>query len=499
MLFLTLDMGTTSVKTGLWSGEGAAKAESLLEYTLHTPSENIIELDAEIYWTCVQKGIKEVLEKSAVPPEEVLSIGVSSQGETLITLDAAGAPLMPAIVWMDNRSWKEAEELKAALGSGDTGLVDMTPTWPATKILWLKRNNPEVFHKAAKYCMVEDFIIFKLTGRYIGEYSLYSTTSLLDIRKKVYWRDILNYLGITDQQLPELTESAEIAGTLLPERASELGLKKETKVITGALDQTAGMIGAGNIEEGIITETTGGALAICKTLNTLPGERGESLSVQCHAVPERYLVTGWTAAGGMSLKWLRDTFFTAEAEAAERAGQDPFNVIIGSAEKVAIGSQGLLFYPFMAGPGTLPLDPSSRGSFYGLELHHTKAHFVRAVMESIAFVLRENIDRMCDLGGESREVRSMGGGAKSRFWNQMKADATGLPVITLASSETASLGIAVLSGAALGVYSSIPEAAGAMVKQVNRFEPARDRTGEYEAAYRRYRRTETKIYTLTEK
>ncbi len=498
IFFLTIDVGTTSVKTALFDETGKLHAIALKEYRLHTPEENIVELETQIYWDCAVKGVHEVLRKSGVNSGKISSVGVSSQGETLITLDGNGEPVRPAIVWMDNRSVDETRELKERFGTGDTGLDDMITTWPVTKALWLRRNEPESFSRTDRFLMVEDYIIYKLTGQFAGEFSLYSTTSILDIRRKQYWLEILDYVGIGLDRLPALSESGDVIGKLTPKAASVLGLGTNTHVITGAMDQTAGMVGAGNIREGIISETTGAALAICKSLDTLPGEKKQALAIQCHAVPDKYLVTGWCGAGGMSLKWLRDTFFTEEKSRVKTSGEeDTYNLMVQMAEKVSPGSQGLQFYPFMAGPGTLPLNQSARGCFNGLELHHGKEHFVRAVMESMAFILRENIERMKGLGGNVQEVRSMGGGAKSPLWNQIKADVTGLPIVTLECKETASLGIAILSTVALGVHDSIESAVKVMVKPQCSYKPEKNASHVYENAYTKYLLIEKKFFGVS--
>lgn len=492
--FLAIDVGTTAVKVALIDRDGIPVSVINREYSLETPSENIVELDPRIYWDCACDGIRAVLEESGVSPGEILSIGISSQGETLIVLDEKGEPLSNAIVWLDNRSHAEALELKERFGVGNTGLDDMIATWPVTKALWLKKHKPQLFREISTYLMVEDYIIYRLTGSFVGEYSLYSTTAMLDINAKDYWMELLDYIGIERGQLVELRESGETVGKILPDVADEVGLSRETIVTTGAMDQTAGMVGAGNIEEGIVTETTGSALAICKTMEKLTYDRGRSIAVQCHAVPGKYLATGWCAAGGLSLKWLRDTFFTHEIR--ENGERDPYEVMTAMAEQVPIGSQGLIFFPFMSGPGTLPVDPEARGCFYGIELHHKKPHFVRAVLESVAYVLRENIERMEALGGKNVEVRAMGGGAKSRLWNQIKADVTGIPVVTMRCSETASLGVAILSSVALGMYPSIEQACKHMIEQVDRYSPNTSNHEAYEQGYTRYCEIEERFFGI---
>jgi len=493
--FITLDIGTTSVKVALIDKDGSILSTSMREYVLETPAEDIVELNPEIYWDCCVEGMREVLQKSGVPDVSVLSVSVSSQGETLICVDAEGRPVMNAIVWNDNRSKNEARELKEVFGvERVTGLVDVLPTWTITKILWLKKNRPDVFASTARFLLVEDYILYRLSGVFIGEHSLYSTTYMYDVVSKRYWTDILDYVGVKRSQLVDVQDSGTVIGRVLPEVCRISGLAEGTRVTTGIMDQTAGMVGAGNIMEGVVTETTGSALVICETLDHFPTGKSDSISVQCHAVPGKYLVTGWCAAGGMSLKWLRDTFFKEEMKKADSLGQNIYGIMDAMAEKVIPGSQGLYFYPFMSGPGTLNVDPDVRGVFYGLELHHGKAHFIRSMVEAIAYVLKENVELMENMGGACREIRAMGGGSKSTLWNQIKADVTGRNIVTMQSSETASLGVAVLQAVAAGIYGDISTAVSEMVETTESFEPDKQKHELYQDFYRQYVGVQNKCF-----
>ena len=470
--FISLDIGTTSVKVALISERGDAASIVTREYSLLTPAENIVELNPQVYWECCKEGIREVLDKSKVPANRIKSVGVCSQGETLIVLDKAGNPLRNAIVWMDNRSGKEAEQIRSVFGTeNNTGQTDVAPTWPVTKILWLKKNEPATYKNIRRFMLVEDFILYQLTGQYKGEYSLYSSSFMLDVIKKKWWDEILDYVGVDRNFLVDLCESGEIIGQIQSSARSQTGLAAGTKVVTGAMDQVAAMIGAGNIESGIVTETTGAALAVCGTVESFPTKPSRSIAVQCHAVPGKYVLIGWCPTGGMALKWLRDTCFEAEKNRAIETGDDIYNYMTDLAKKIPIGSQGLIFLPYLAGPGTAEIKADARGVFYGLELHHNRAHFVRSVMESIGFVLHQNIVEMGKLGLKCTEVRSMGGGSKSDIWNQVKADILSRHIVTMRCTEAASLGTAILQARAIGTYKSLQEATNNMAQTASVFEP----------------------------
>lgn len=477
--FISLDVGTTSVKVALFDRFGTMLGTALEEYKLDTPAEDIVELDPEKYWQCCRRGIRRVVEQSRVEPGTIRSIAACTQGETLIVLDREGNPLRRAIVWMDNRSKQEADEIKAHLGHNrNTGQVDIFPTWPITKILWLKKNEPAVYREVDKYLLVEDYILFRLSGQVRGEYSLYTSSYMLDIVRKDWWQEILDFVGVNREQLPELCEPGEIIGTVDPAVGQDLGLNPETLVVTGTMDQTAAMIGAGNITDGVVTETTGAALVMCETIDAYPTVPSSNLAVQYHAIPGKFFLIGWCPAGGMTLKWFRDNFYDGE-------GAD-YNSMTAAAANVPPGSQGLFFFPYMAGPGTLNIDPNLRGVFYGLELHHTRTHFVRAILEGIGFSLRENLQNIEEMGTSAKEILSLGGGARSALWNQIKADITGKRITTMKCSETAALGVAVLQACATATYPDVETAVEQMVRPAQVVDPIPENVALYEKAYQKY-------------
>lgn len=485
--FISIDVGTTSVKVAIVSSDGDMPALINREYNLYTPAESIVEIDPQTYWMYCTEAIKESIEKSKIPSKKIKSVGVCSQGETLIFLDKAGKPLRKAIVWMDNRSGEEAEQIRSVFGTkNNTGQTNVAPTWPITKILWLKKNELGTFEKTRKFMLVEDFILYKLTGQFKSEYSLYSSSYMLDIINKKWWDEILDYVGIPKEFLVELCESGQVIGEIQNSVCKQTGLAIGTKVVTGAMDQVAAMIGAGNIKGGVVTETTGAALAICGTVDSFPTQRSKTVAVQYHAIPNKYVLIGWCPTGGMALKWLRDTCFKAEKEKAAKLGNDVYDYMMDLAKKIPIGSQGLIFLPYLAGPGTSEINPNARGVFYGLELHHKRAHLVRSVVESIGFIIQKNFLEMEKLGLECKEVRSLGGGAKSDIWNHIKADILSIPIVTMKCSEAASLGTAILQAKAIGTYANFEEAVANMVQTRSVIEPSVERAKIYEILFQKF-------------
>ncbi|MFC2024187.1 L-fuculokinase, partial [Chloroflexota bacterium] len=264
---LSIDLGTTALKVSLFDDKGKLLALSNKEYKLLTPTTLGVELEVETYWNAFKEGIGEVIRTIKADTIRIRALGISAQGETLIVIDKEGNPLRNAIVWLDNRAQEESEILAAEFTNEAshkvTGQVKIVPTWPASKIFWIKRNEQDTFRMAYKYLLIEDYFIYRLTGRFVAEGSLLCSTMYWNITTKKWWGEMLKFLGISPEQLPEIKESGERVAEILPSVASELGLSPDTMVTTGALDQAAGAIGVGNIKPGIFSENTGAALAIC--------------------------------------------------------------------------------------------------------------------------------------------------------------------------------------------------------------------------------------------
>jgi len=282
---------------------------------------------------------------------------------------------------------------------------------------------------------------------------------------------MLDFLEISADMLPRLIESGQAIGNLSEQAAREIGLSTSTQVVTGTLDQAAGMLGASNVRPGLVTETTGTALAICTTLEKPILAVQEQIPCHCHALADKYylLLCGQTA--GIVLKWFRDLFCHAELQIAAETGRDAYDVMASEARDVPPGAAGLIMLPHLAGAACPEFDLSARGLFFGMTLHHTRAHFIRAVMESVAFMLKRNLESLEHLGLDIHEVRSLGGGAKSPLWNQIKADVLQKPVVTLACPEAALLGAAILAGVGVGLFGSIEQACEQMVVVQKRTDP----------------------------
>ena len=489
-VFLGIDAGTTSLKAGLFDLEGHLLAIDRQEYQLLTPSPARVELVAETYWQACCRAVKSAIQRSGVDAASVKALAISSQGETLIPVDKAGRPTYPAIVWLDNRAVEEANSIGRSFEIEQvyhtTGQPEIAPTWPACKILWIKQKEPGVFAQTARFLLLEDYLLYRLTGQFVTEYGLQTSSLMLDILEKTWWQPMLAFIGISPDMLGRLMEPGQVVGPLSKEGAAGVGLSTETIVVTGALDQAVGAVGAGNIAPGVVTETTGGALAILVTLDKPLFDPERRVPCHYHACQDTYCLLPWGQTAGMALRWFRDQFFHLEAQIAQDGNLDPYDLMTRTAGRVAPGADGLVFLPHLEGAACPEFNPAARAVFYGASLRHTKAHFVRAIIESIAYMLKKNLAVVEQLGVTVDEIRSMGGGARSDLWLQIKADVLQRPVRRVLFEETACLGAAMLAGVAVGAYSDLCQATARMVQLGDTFWPDSKMHPVYTSGYQAY-------------
>jgi xylulokinase len=351
--------------------------------------------------------------------------------------------------------------------------------------LWIRENEPEVFARAARFVLVQDYLIYRLTGRIVTDGSISCTTLNYDLLNNCWWKEVQDAIGITAEHLPEIVQPGTLVGTVSPEAAALLGVTTKTGVVTGGMDQAVGAIGAGNFKPGMVSETTGAALAIQVTITDPMIDKSETVPVYYHSVPGHYLFVPVGPTAGMAFKWFRDAFFEDEIEKAKTDHVDAYDRLTELARSVPAGSDGLVMLPHLMGAFSPEPNPLARGSFTGFTLSHTRAHFVRALLESVAFLLRRNLDSIERTGIVIREIRSTGGGARSDLWNQIKANVCNRPVVTLANEETGLLGDAILAGVASGVFQSIEEGCNSMVAAKGKVQPDEDAKA-YSEAYRLY-------------
>ncbi len=436
---LGVDIGTTSLKACVFDEKGNELGSKTLAYDLITEGE-YIEFPAEKYYELFETAYNELSAQGKID-----ALAIDTQGETIIFTDDNGVPLMNAIVWLDNRADKEAKEIENHFGLKTvyeiTGQTEVPAGYPCPKILWLKRNKPEIFSKVKKIFLLEDYLLFRLTGKFVAERSLLSSSLYLDIRTGEYWQEMLDYIDIDKSLLPQLKESGEYVGDY-----------DGVKVSTGALDQIAGFIGSGINEEGKMSEMTGTCLAVCALSTKIP-EYYEGIKVPAHYVSKgKYCLLMWAPTAGMTLEWYKKNF-------CEGIGYAQLDDLAGS---LPFGSEGLTFIPNMCGSVMPDKDELMTGGVYGMELKHTRGHFIRAIMESVGCLLRQFVEH---INIPIKEITSIGGGAKSKLWMQIKADITGKKIVRLSQKETGCLGTAILAGSGAKIFDSTDSAIKELVQQ----------------------------------
>jgi len=473
-LFLGLDLGISTVKVALFTGAGELVALEADEYMI-MPEGDSVEADPEIYWAPMARSICKVLKNWGGPPENIVAVSISSHSETVFPMRADGKPARKALNWMDNRSQPEVDELIQMVGNQKvleiSGQPEIAPVWPVTKFRWMSKHEPEVVKQTASFLLPMDYILYRLSGQFVGEYTLWSSSLVFDICHKELSDELLAFGGITAAQIPRLYPSGTAFGNVSPECAAETGLSTKTRVVTGALDQLCTAIAAGNIAPGMITESTGSVLALVASVQEPIFNATSRLPCHVHAVPDMYCMIPWNPTGGLILKWFKDNFAQDLLSQAQVESKDIYELLTLPAAEISPGSDGLIMLPHMEGALYPEFDAQVRGVFFGFSLSHTRAHFTRAMMEAVAYMLRRDLEGLQGLGAGTSELRVLGGGAKSRLWSQIKADVCNLPVIIPSHQEAAVMGAAMLAAVGFGYYADIASALKAMTRPGSRVEP----------------------------
>lgn len=449
--YLGIDIGTTSLKAAVFDNEGNRFALRSVDYTLDTDaSTGFIEFDAMKYVSMCKMVVDELVAECG----GVDAISVDTQGETLVFTDENGKPLCPAIVWLDNRAVAEADAIKSKFGNelvyNVTGQAEIAAGWPASKVLWLKNNKPDLFFKVEKIFLLEDWILYNLTGNFVTEPTIQSSSLYYNIVDSCWWEEMLDFIGISKSKLPKFVKTATVVGEY-----------KGIKVVSGMLDQIAGTIGAGVTSSDKISEMTGTIMAICIMTDKLPAYNPDSI-VPCHvhAIDNKYCLILCSSTAGMALKWFKNNF----------AENYSFRELDELAKDIAPGSDGLVMLPYFCGSSTPKYNPNIKATFSGIDLAHTRGHFARAIMEAIAFNLRQNLD---SVGLDTiSELRITGGGASSPLWATIKANVVGKELKTLKEGETACLGSALCAAVGIGDFASLAEASDKVVKTDKVYTPS---------------------------
>ena len=458
-MYLGIDLGSTNTKAAIY--DASLRLVGQMSCPVDYQRKNgFVEFDAECYFEKLASLIAQLTQKHGV--QVIHQIALTGQAESLVCIDASGHALMPAISWMDERSSEECRELAAQFDASRceqvTGQQALLPTWPATKILWLRKHRPDVFSSTATFMLLKDYIVFRLTGRKLADMSIATFTFYFDIYEKCYWQEMLNAIGISKSQLSPLVEPCTIAGPLTEAAAQALGLSSQTLVNVGTLDHFAGMIGTGNVHPGGITLSTGTVMALAvMAQESAPHSSG--IAMHYGFLPDTHVMLPVAESGGVSLEWFRRTCMGT-------INYDKLNSVLSSRSENA-----LIFLPYLVGTNAPEFDSDAVGMFWGLRQEHDTFDMARAVMEGVAFMLRKNCDIITAKGTSLEHIIATGGGAKSPVWCQLQADITGLPVIVPEETEAACLGASIIAAVTDGQYENYDAAARQGIAIRHRYTP----------------------------
>jgi len=487
---LGVDVGTTGAKALLVDTAGAVVARATHEYPLHTPRPGWAEQDPEDWWRGTVAAIRDVMAKSGAGPEEVRGLGLSGQQHGSVFLDKDGRVLREALLWCDQRTQAQCEWIHETVGFEAVVAETLNPVltgFQAPKIVWLRDNEPQLYEKLRMILLPKDYVRYRLTGEFATEVSDAAGTSLLNVARRD-WSDImLRGLGLSKEMLPKVFESPVASTAIGQTAAGETGLRAGLPVAGGGGDNACSAVGNGVIEEGIVQVSVGTSGTVFSPMNEPRRDLKLRVHTFCHAVPGQWHAMGVMLMAGGSLRWFRDELCAEEKAEAERRGVDPYEIITGKAATAPIGSEGLIFLPYLTGERTPHADPNARGVFLGIGLRHTKGHLARAIMEGVCYGLRDSLEILREMGLAISEVRATGGGARSPFWRQMQSDVFRTPLVTMAIDEGAAFGAALLGGVAGGVWPDVASACQAAVRTKEPVKPNRKASAIYNKYYPTYR------------
>ncbi|HTW44872.1 MAG TPA: xylulokinase [Acidobacteriaceae bacterium] len=478
-MLVGIDVGTGGTRAVLVDSGKVVSAAAVEHAPFRSPHPGWAEQDPEDWWRAAQEAIREVLVAAGSPRIE--AVGLTGQMHGAVMLDATGEVLRPSLIWCDQRTDEECDWLHAEIGR--ERLIELTanpalPNFTLTKLLWVRKHEPEIFGRIAHVLCPKDYVRYKLTGTYAMDVQEASGTLLLDVAHRCWSSEVAGIAGIPESWLPQLFESQEICAKISAGGAGATGLAAGTPVAAGAGDQGAGAVGMGILAPGSVSATIGTSGVVFAATAEPTRDRLGRLHTFCHAVPGRWHVMGVTQAAGLSLRWLRDTI----APGVE------YGVLTAEAAEVPAGSDGLLWTPYLLGERTPHLDSTARAAFVGLTASHTRSHLVRAVLEGVAYSLKDTFTLFAELGIPVKGVRLGGGGARGPLWREIQAAVYGYTTDVLVAEEGGAFGAALLAGVGAGVWPDLEAACGEAIEVAQQIEPDAKTVERYAEGYKAYRK-----------
>ncbi len=479
-LFLGLDVSTTGAKALLINEKGGVVSSATEPLTLSAPHPLWSEQNPHDWWIGISKSIRQALEQAGVSGSAVTAIGLTGQMHGLVLLDEHGEVLRPAILWNDQRTGAQCDEMRTRLGKQHLIQItgnDALPGFTAPKILWVQQNEPDIYARTRHILLPKDYIRYRLTGEYAMDKADGSGTILFNLKTRDWSAEVLAALDIPAKWLPLTFEGPAVTGYVSSQAAAETGLVQGIPVVGGGGDQAAQAVGVGAVQPGIIALTLGTSGVVFATTESPLIEPEGRLHAFCHAVPGRWHFMGVMLSAAGSLQWYRDTLAPGAS----------FDTLVNEASDIKAGSDGLLFLPYLTGERTPYPDPFVRAAWVGLTVRHTRAHMTRAVLEGVAFGIKDSFRLILQAGlGSIDQVRISGGGAKSVLWRQIMADVLGVELVTVNTTEGAAFGAALLAEVGAGIYENVPSACEATIQITGHTFPTQD-TRTYQNYYPHYR------------
>lgn len=491
-LLIGLDIGTSRTKSLIINSRGELVAtNSLDDYSTKFPETNWAEQDPAGWWESVKEVLSITVSENEIDPKEITGIGLTGQMHGPVFLDTEGTPLCPCMIWSDTRAKEESERISKLIPeiSKITG-NPVSSGFTAPKILWLKKNRPQLFEKVWKVLLPKDFVNYKLTGNIFTDPTDASGTLLFDIQGDRWSDKILDCLNLSRAMLPPIKNSTSISGELVPEVASELGIPERVPVVVGAGDLGTGLIGNGAVREGTAAITVGTAGQVLVPTGKLKESSLTSLYSFRSPDFEGFFTLGTVPSGGLSLQWFKDSISKVESLVEkEMSSLDSFDLLSKQAKTVPPGANGLIFLPYLMGTGNPHMDYEAKAGFLGLTPDHGKGEMIRSIMEGVTMALKESLDITEQEEVKIDEIRLGAGATNSQVWNQIQADIYGREVQLINVKDPSPFGAALLAGVGLDVFSGIEAATDQAVNVTSRIEPDRDRSQKYKELTKVYKET----------
>jgi xylulokinase len=488
---LGIDIGTSGTKTLAIDDRGTILASATAEYPCEHPKPGWSEQHPDLWWEATVRTVQEILGSGKVRAEDVAGVGLSGQMHGSVFLDAEGRVIRPALLWNDQRTAAECQEIEDRAG-GREALIRMVANpaltgFTAPKLLWVRKHEPGHWDRVRQVLLPKDYVRYRLTGTYATEVSDASGTLLLDVANRRWSHALLGKLQIDPVLLPPCYESAEVSAEVGELGSKATGLKAGTPVVGGGGDQPAGAVGNGIVRQGVVSATMGTSGVVFAHTDELGFDPLGRLQRGCHAVPGAWHVMGVVLSAGGSFQWFRNELGKAEVALAKQKGDDPYFLLTAEAALAGPGAEGLFFLPYMTGERTPHFDPDAKGAWIGLTVRHGRAHMIRSLLEGATFAMRDSLELIREMGVTIEQVRVSGGGARNVLWRQIQADIYGCDVHTLNSSEGPAFGVALLAQVGTGGFSSVPEACDATIRVVDSTEVDPRARSYYDRAFAVYR------------